>query len=331
MITLKNLSRPRASHYSLSSINENAEIVNVEWYLKNGKSLTEDEEKLIAAINNTLTLCETNEFQDKIRERLKIDFNDVLPRISIQSNERAYLHFQDNVKLYNLTSFSDNANIEISEFEKFVAEQNISTIFTYEKYDTSDNNKITIKNLENNFGNYFVSAIKDIIKSDIDCYNKVINKIDFDLPITKKYCCLYNGLNLITENVYHCSIDTEIISAVIIIMHFDDIIIALDKQHELEQAEREKEKAELANRVQARIEALKERILSDEAFRVCERKNAIKYLKTIMKDFKYNNEEDYEVLEYLELSRTQYGDIRSKGYKGQQFIDELWVKSRERK
>lgn len=331
MITLKNLSRPRAAHYGLSSIGENKETVNVDWYLKIGESLFEKEQNLISQMNRTLELCETDsDFQDKIRERLKIEFSEALPRIIIQSNERAYLHFNDNVKLYTLTDFNGSANIEINEFEKFVSEQNVPIVFIYEEYDTNDNNKITKKDLENNFGEDFVLAVNDIIKADIDCYNKLLNKFDFDLPVTKKYCGKYDGLTLIAENKYHCSIDTLIITALIIIMHLDEVNLAMDKQYELRQAEREKEQAELEQRVQARIEELKERILNDETFKVCERKNAIKYLKTIMKEFKYDNEEDYEVLEYLELSRTQYGGIRSKGYKGQSFIDDLWVKSRER-
>ena len=331
MITLKNLSRPRAAHYGLSSIGESKEIVNVDWYLKSGQSLSEKEQNLISRINQTLERCETNsDFQDKIRERLKIEFNETLPRIIIQSNERAYLHFHDNVKIYNLTDFSGTANIEISEFEKFVVEQNIPIVFTYEQYDTNDNNKITKKDLENNFGDDFLEATHDIIKADIDCYNHLLNKFDFDLPITKKYCCKYDGLTLVAENTYRCSIDTLIVSALIIIMHLDEVNVAMDRQYELQKIEREKEQAELAKKVQVRISELSERILNDEAFRVCERKNAIKYLKTIMKEFKYDNKEDYEVLEYLELSRTQYGDIRSKGYKAQSFIDDLWVKSRER-
>ena len=331
MITLKNLSRPRASHYGISSIEENQEVLNVEWYLKTDKSLSAEENDLISRINQILIRCETDsDFQDKVSERLKIYFSETLPRNHIQSNERAYLHFQENVKVYNLTDLSGSANIEISEFEKFVSEQNIPLIFTYEKYDTNENNKITKKDLENNFGESFLAAVSDIIKPDIDCYNKLLNKLDFDLPITKKYCCNYDGLTLVAENTYRCSIDTLVVATLIIIMHLDEVNVAMDKQYELQQAEREKEQAELEQRVQERIEKLRERILSDEAFRVCERKNAIKYLKTIMKEFKYDNAEDYEVLEYLELSRTQYGDIRSKGYKGQSFIDDLWVKSREK-
>ena len=331
MITLKNLSRPRASHYNLSSVSESKETVNVDWYLKNELSLSEKEQDLVARINQTLERCETDaDFQDKVSERLKIEFSETLPRIIIQSSERAYLHFRDNVKIYHLTDFNGTANIEISEFEKFVVEQNIPIVFIYERYDTNDNNKITKKDLENNFGENFLEAVYDIIKPDIDCYNHLLNKFDFDLPITKKYCCKYDGLTLVAENTYRCSIDTLVITAIIIILHLDEVNEAMDKQYELQQTEREKEQAELAKKVQARIEQLRERILNDEAFRVCERKNAIKYLKTIMKEFKYNNEEDYEVLEYLELSRTQYGDIRSKGYKAQSFIDDLWVKSRER-
>ena len=331
MIILKNLSRPKMTRYGLSLIGKNKEAINVDWYLKSGESLSEKEQNLISRINKTLELCETNsDFQNKIRERLKIEFNEILPRIIIQSNERAYLHLPDNVKIYNLTDFNATANIEISEFEKFIMEQNISLVFTYEEYDTNDNNKISKKDLENNFGNDFLEVTHDIIKADIDCYNDLLNKFDFDLPVTKKYCCKYDGLTLVAENTYRCSIDTLIVSAIIIIMHLDEVNVAMDKQYELQKIEHEKEQAELAKRVQVRISELSERILNDEAFRVCERKNAIKYLKTIMKEFKYDNEEDYEVLEYLELSRTQYGDIRSKGYKAQSFIDDLWVKSRER-
>lgn len=331
MIILKNLSCPKTSHYGYSSIGDNQTVVNIDWYLKSNTSLTDEESDLIFRINQILERCETDVgFQNKISERLDIEFSDILPRIHIQSNERTNLHFQNNVKVYNLTSFSENANVEISEFEKIVLEQNISVVFTYEKYDTNDNNKITKKDLENNFGENFLTAANNIIKPDIDCYNKLLNKIDFDLPITKKYCCNYNGLNLVAEIAYPCSIDTFIVSALIIIMHLDEVNLAMAKQFELQKIEREKEQAELEKRVQARICELSEHIINDEVFKVCERKNAIKYLKTIMKKFKYDNDVDYEVLEYLELSRTQYGDIRSKGYKAQSFIDDLWIKSRER-
>ncbi len=328
MITLKNLSQPRASHY----MSGNQETINVEWYLKKGKSLTEDEQNLIFRLNQIINRCESDVlFQNKVRERFKIEFSEILPRLCIQENERAYLHFNDNVKLYSLTDFDGGANIEINEFEKFVSEQNVSIVFIYEEYDTNDNNKITIKDLENHFSEDFVNAVSDIIKADIDCYNKLLSKLDFDLPITKKYCCKYDGFTLIAENKYHCSIDTLIITALMLIMHLDEVYIAMDKQYELRQAEREKEQAELEQRIKDRIEELKQRILCDDTFKVCERKNAIKYLKTIMKEFKYDNAEDYELLEYLELSRTQYGDIRSKGYKSQSFIDDLWVKSREQR
>ena len=54
MITLKNLSRPRASHYGISSIEENQEVLNVEWYLKTDKSLSAEENDLISRIDDAL-------------------------------------------------------------------------------------------------------------------------------------------------------------------------------------------------------------------------------------------------------------------------------------
>lgn len=184
MIILKGLSRPGASRFDLADVNDD-KMFDVDLYLKKDKMLSTEECNFISRLNNIIGRCETDfGFQNAVCTRLEVQFSERLPRININSSERKFLHFQDNVKIYRLIDSGYSANMEISEFKKFVFEQNISTVFTYEKYETNENKKITPKDLEMNFSDDFISAVKDDIMSDIEIYNNILDKIDFDLPTT---------------------------------------------------------------------------------------------------------------------------------------------------
>lgn len=333
MIVLKNLSSKSVhpEHY----FSEQDEKVDINWILKAGQHLTEEESTFILRLNDILFRCEKDkEFQKKVQrtylEEVYISPN--LPRLHISTEAPTDIKCE-NLTIYYLTKLKDEKNIEPKEFERLISEQNIQNVFCYETFDHLEQPKIVLQDFKNLFEKTFiikenlpiVDLIFNTVKEDIDCYNNLLNKVNFNLPVCKKYLCIFNGLNLITEiSSYH--MNNTMLAFLLILMHYDKVMRLIEE-------ERSNKIKELDNKAQEQIASLKIKILSDPSFQTCARKDAIKYLKSLIKSlcFEENGLDNLDcVFEKLELSITQTGIVRCNGYAAQKFIDELWAESRNR-
>lgn len=317
--------------------NDNSNVSQIILYLKNEEFATKEEIDLLNRINHVLELCEHGDSIIKNVIEMVIEDDSKFVRIAISNEQRMFSIF-DNINNYKTMYIPDvNVEMDISEFKRYINDNGISTVFVKEYYDSLVNNQINkdhICNLIDNF--YFDEQYEDedddsfdeefysevaykVIKDDINCFNNLLKKVDFEVPIKVRYLCSNGNLMLTSTKEYFCSLNADVLLFYILLMHFDEINkIVREKQTIIKERKRLK-KQQHTERIKARLQEIRTRIINDPDFRVCTKKETMRYLKANVKN------EKNDILEYLGLKRQRNGELIDSGYKACKFINGIWA------
>lgn len=299
---------------------------DITFYIKAGEILTEQELNFIQKVNKLLSDIAIDDKRNMLLQKVEeiVDMIDLrfvyngeyLPNIKISYEKRNFHQFDEKIKSIKLNSFDMEKNLEMEEFEKALSLREDSVLFFSEYFDDSDNNKINQLDLNKFFNDEFISAIK-IIQDDINSYNDIVDKIDYELPIKKIYGCI-RGVWLVCDETYYCSVNKTILLLLICYLNLDNLVFYINKrQKEIDEEDERKLLADI-KKCDDRIEEIKREIKNDPEFWKCKKEEMrIRYLKTFLKD------DSDDVLSFLQLKRRHDG-LCVNGYKCVAFINDLW-------
>ena len=194
----------------------------------------------------------------------------------------------------------------IDDILQFAKENNIHTIFFEYFYYSPDFFKINLENLEKKYP----KEVLNILKNDVNDYNKEVDNINFEIPFILNIYCLYNGYSIMIEQTRFEELYAENITQ----FGEQQLEIILEKNQEAINHYLDKQE----NQRELNLEKLKQNIFNDEEFQ----RSTNKDLRTAyIKDYLNKNPEYIELFDY------------DNGYKWNSYkwIDKIWKEYKERK
>ncbi len=309
------------------------------FYLQSGCLLTKKEEQFIDSLN---TVIKNYHNYDISRYGLNFDIMNIESVYQIFSNRNnrndysllafstekytEHEYFLKRQCISALNIYKENIMLSQEDFIDFIERKKIDIIFRdtiyLDLYDfLIDENSIDLYDEEDELW----QIVKKIINPKIKLYNQIIKKIDFSVPCSKNYFCMYEGHIFLCVGNINESLEENFIIKLLILDSLKDIKEQMNDYAQKKEDERRREREEKDRAAIKRLEVIKKQIIDDENFKYCtQEKDRLQYLRNIL------TTEDDSLLALLDMSFTSTGVVRSCGVKNKIFINEIWENLKEK-